>query len=211
MIVSRPSALSHVTTLDCKPVASMVVAPAPSELCRYTALPTRSVASLYVPGATTISSPSTAASMATWMEQKGSSSVPVPACGHASSSTCHVVCADAAPDAMPTTSANAATARRNGYDRTARFVLTRSLVPAHLLANGAAKGKNGGATRRRNGPIDRQRRLCIDSPLLRADAAYSPRPTRKNTRAISPSYRIRAPNQSPTAENAEKVPGGSSV
>ncbi|MHC4128666.1 MAG: hypothetical protein ACYSUA_10970 [Planctomycetota bacterium] len=67
-IVSGPSPLSHVTTV---PVccASMTVTSGPSELRSVTALPSRLILSKYVPGATTISSVSTALSMAVWIEQ----------------------------------------------------------------------------------------------------------------------------------------------
>jgi hypothetical protein len=47
----------------------------------------KSIVSKYVPGATTISSVSTALSMAVWIEQYGSPSMPLPGPGQLSSST----------------------------------------------------------------------------------------------------------------------------
>ncbi len=50
-------------------VAVLVVSSAPSELRSVIALPTKSIVSKYVPGATTTSSVSTALSIAVWIEQ----------------------------------------------------------------------------------------------------------------------------------------------
>ncbi len=66
-----------VTTMDGQQQGSVVTS-GPSELCNQIALPRKSMFSKYVPGATTISSVSTALSMAVWIEQYGSSSDPSP-------------------------------------------------------------------------------------------------------------------------------------
>jgi hypothetical protein len=65
----------------------MVVNSGPSELRSVIALPRKLIVSKYVPGATTISSASTALSMAVWIEQYGSPTVPLPSPGQVSAST----------------------------------------------------------------------------------------------------------------------------
>ncbi len=84
--VSGPSPFRHCTTWKL-PVPSMVVTSDPAELRSVTALPRKLMASKYVPGATTISSVSTALSMAVWIEQYGSASDPLPGPGQLPAST----------------------------------------------------------------------------------------------------------------------------
>ena len=84
--VFAPSSLTHCTTWKL-PVPSIVVTSGPSELRSVIALPRKLIASKYVPGATTISSMSTALSMAVWIEQYGSATDPLPWPGQLSAST----------------------------------------------------------------------------------------------------------------------------
>ena len=128
--VSRPSPEVQVTTVPAS-CASIVVTSRPAELRTVIALPRKLMVSKYVPGATTTSSVSTAASMAAWMLENGTGTLRMSAfavnvratvTSSAANRCLHIAISFVTPDAVRATAPSSKSGRRcNEYSRLARL------------------------------------------------------------------------------------------